>query len=61
MREAALSRQNSSRLHGLAQQLGAGRGRDFEVIERHRDERVVADEPGKIDDALVAPPCATRS
>jgi hypothetical protein len=55
---AACPQENYSTLRGLAQQLRAGRGRDFEDVKCHRNERVVADEPAKIDDALVAPACA---
>ena len=52
---------NSRTLRGLAQQLRAGRGRDFEDVKRHRDERVVADEPGNIHDTLVAQRARIRS
>src|SRR6516165_577703 len=58
LRRENLNSQTGSTLRGVAQQLRAGRGRDFEDVKRHRDERVVADEPGKIHDALVAPTCA---
>src|SRR6516164_10199942 len=55
LRRENLNSQTGSTLRGVAQQVRAGRGRDFEDVKRHRDERVVADKPGKIHDALVAP------